>query len=227
MRFTNLPDESPEYTRAREELRLAEIDLMRQREQVAELRRHLPEGPVLPDYRFVEGASDLTSTDAPVGEVRLADLFSPGKRSLIVYHLMFGKLQTDPCPMCTMWVDGLNGVARHVTQNADLAVVAAAELGPLREHARNRGWHNLHLLSAGDSTFKLDMGSEDEAGNQDSRVSVFTRTSDGAVRHFYTAAPRMDQAIEQRGIDLLCATWQLLDLTPDGRGDWFAGLHYP
>jgi len=44
-RQTNLTDESPEYLAKREELRLAEIELMRQRERVAELlRRHLPEG---------------------------------------------------------------------------------------------------------------------------------------------------------------------------------------
>ena len=50
------------------------------------------------------------------------------------------KRQTAPCPMCTMWVDGFNGVAQHVGQHADLVVVAAAELGALRAHARDRGW---------------------------------------------------------------------------------------
>ena len=41
-RQTNLPNESDEYLSKREELRLAEIELMRQRERVAELRRGLP-----------------------------------------------------------------------------------------------------------------------------------------------------------------------------------------
>ena len=44
LRQTNLPDESEEYLVKREELRLAEIDLMKQRERVAEMRRQLPEG---------------------------------------------------------------------------------------------------------------------------------------------------------------------------------------
>jgi predicted dithiol-disulfide oxidoreductase (DUF899 family) len=39
MQFTNLPSESGDYQTAREELRLAEIDLLRQREPVAALRR--------------------------------------------------------------------------------------------------------------------------------------------------------------------------------------------
>jgi predicted dithiol-disulfide oxidoreductase (DUF899 family) len=41
-RQTNLTNESSEYLAKREELRLAEIELMRQRERVAELRPHLP-----------------------------------------------------------------------------------------------------------------------------------------------------------------------------------------
>jgi predicted dithiol-disulfide oxidoreductase (DUF899 family) len=41
-RQTNLTNESSEYLAKREELRLAEIELMRQRERAAELRRHLP-----------------------------------------------------------------------------------------------------------------------------------------------------------------------------------------
>jgi predicted dithiol-disulfide oxidoreductase (DUF899 family) len=36
----------------------------------------------------------------------------------------------------------------------------------------------------------------------------------------------MSDDVDQRGIDLLCATWHLLDLTPDGRGDWYASLDY-
>jgi predicted dithiol-disulfide oxidoreductase (DUF899 family) len=226
MRFTNLSSESAEYQQAREELRFAEIELMQHRERVAELRRQLPEGPVLPDYQFEEGAADLNAGDVAVRTVRLADLFTGPGRPLIIYHFMYGKLQTSPCPMCTMWIDGFDPVARHVTQNADFAVVAAAGLAQLREHARRRGWHRIRLLSGGDSTFKFDLGSEDDDGDQDSRVSVFTQEADGTVRHRYTSAPRLSDEIDQRGIDLLCAAWHLLDLTPVGRGDWYASLDY-
>ena len=226
MRFTNLDDESAEYQRAREELRRAEVDLMVQRERVAAQRRALPAGPVLGDYVFDEGDADLAAGDEVTGRVRLAELFSGPDRPLIVYHLMFGKRQESPCPMCTMWIDGFNGVARHVRQRADLVVVAAADLGALRAHARRRGWHDLRLLSAGASTFKADLGSEDAEGNQDSRISVFTAEPGGAVRHRYTSAPRLSDEFEQRGIDLLCPTWHLFDLTPTGRGDWYSALDY-
>ncbi len=228
MQFTNLPSESDAYRQAREELRLAEVDLMRHRERVAELRRALPVGPEVPDYEFVEGTADLTADDptvTPVTPVTLSELFSGPGRPLIIYHFMFGKQQQAPCPMCTMWIDGFNGIARHVQENADFVVVAAAEPGPLRRHARSRGWQGLRLLSAGASTFKIDLGSEDAQGAQDSRVSVFTREGDGTVHHRYTSAPRMADDIDQRGIDLLCPTWHLLDLTPYGRDDWYASLH--
>ncbi|WP_155059619.1 DUF899 family protein [Streptomyces blattellae] len=226
MRPTRLTEESAEYVTAREELRQAEIELMRHRERVADLRRRLPLGPVVDDYVFEEGPADLDAGDAPVHTVRLAELFTRPGRDLVVYHLMYGKKQTEPCPMCTMWCDGFNGVARHLAQNVDLAIVAAADPPTLRAHARNRKWTNLRLLSAGTGTFKYDLGSEDAEGNQDSTVSVFTRDDDGSVRHSYSAHPRMSDDIDQRGIDLLSPVWHVLDLTPQGRGDWAAALSY-
>src|ERR1700720_3299301 len=181
-RQTNLPNESREYLAKREELRLAEIELMRQRERVAELRRHLPQGAAIQDYQFEEGPRDLNAADAPLHTVRLSELFSKPNRSLIIYHLMYGKLQTKPCPMCTAWLDGANGVAHHLAQNLDFAVVAAADVATLRAHARARGWDKLRLLSAGDNKFKYELGSEDRAGGQDSTVSVFTRDASGTLR---------------------------------------------
>lgn len=226
MRQTNLTGESAEYVSAREELREAEIELMRHRERVADLRRRLPLGPVVDDYVFEEGPADLEAGDAPVTTVRLSELFTGPGRELVIYHFMYGKRQTEPCPMCTMWIDGFNGVAHHVARNVDFAVVAAAGLPALRAHARSRQWTNLRLLSAGGSTFKQDLRSEDDEGNQDSTVSVFTRDSDGPVRHFYSVHPRMSDDIEQRGIDLLNPVWHILDLTRQGRDNWFPALSY-
>jgi predicted dithiol-disulfide oxidoreductase (DUF899 family) len=225
MEYTRL-DHSPEYTAAREELRVAELELMRHTEHVAAQRRALPAGPAVADYRFQEGPGDLDAGDAPVRDVRLSELFSAPDRPLVVYHFMYGKAQTSPCPMCTMWIDGYNGVAHHLAQNADFVVAAAADPSTLREWGRERGWDRLRLLSCGDSTFKLDLGSEEADGSQDATISVFTRDAGGTVRHRYTTRPRMADDVDQRGIDLLCATWNILDLTPDGRDDWYAELEY-
>jgi predicted dithiol-disulfide oxidoreductase (DUF899 family) len=226
MHYTRLANESPQYLAAREELRVAELELMRQRERVAEQRRGLPAGPIVDDYVFAEGPADLAAGDAPVREVRLSELFGGPDRALVVYHFMYGKRQTSPCPMCTMWIDGFNGVAHHLAPNLDFVVAAAADPATLRAHGRARGWNRLRLLSCGDSRFKYDLGSEDEEGNQDSTLSVFTRDADGSVRHSYTVRPRMAEDVDQRGIDLPCPTWHFLDLTPHGRDDWYAQLAY-
>ncbi|HEV2310629.1 MAG TPA: DUF899 family protein [Acidimicrobiia bacterium] len=218
--------ESPDYAKRRDELRLAEIDLMRQRERVASLRRSLPPGPVVDDYVFEEGPRRLDGGDAPVTTVRLTDLSRSAERPLVVYHFMYGKAQTEACPMCTLWIDGFNSVATHLAQNVDFAIAAAADLPTLRAHARWRGWDRLRLLSCAGNTFRYDLGSEDERGEQDSAISVFTLDPDGRPRHTYTTHPRMAPDIDQRGIDLLSPLWHLLDLTPQGRGDWFASLDY-
>jgi len=225
-RQTNLPNESPEYLVAREELRHAEIELMRQRERVAELRRRLPKGATVEDYEFLEGPASLDDGDEPVTRVRLSELFTAPGRSLVIYHLMFGKKQTKPCPMCTAWIDAFNGVAHHLAQNVDLAIVAAADPSKLRAHARDRGWDRLRLLSAGESTFKYDLGSEDRDGGQDSTISVFTQDSDGTLRHFYSVHPGLAEDIKERGIDELNPIWNVLDLTPQGRGTFYASLDY-
>jgi len=226
-RQTNLANESAEYVLKREELRYAEIELMRQRERVAELRRSLPKGPAVKDYAFEEGPASLEAGDAPVRTVRLSQLFTGPDRSVVIYHFMFGKKQTNPCPMCTAWIDCMNGIAHHLGPRLDLAIVAAADPSALRAHARKRGWNRLRLLSAGSSTFKYDFGSENKDGAQDSTISVFTRDSDGTLRHFYSGHPWLAPDIKQRGIDELNPIWNFFDLTPQGRGDFFAKLEYP
>jgi predicted dithiol-disulfide oxidoreductase (DUF899 family) len=225
-RQTNLPNESPEYLAKREELRHAEIELLRQREHVAELRRSLPPGATIPDYEFLEGPTSLEAGDQPIRTVRLSELFTRPDRSLIVYHFMFGKKQTNPCPMCTAWIDCCNGIAHHLAQNVDLAIVAAADPVTLRAFARRRGWDRLRLLSAGESTFKYDLGSEDADGRQDSTISVFTRETDDTLRHFYSGHPWLADDVKERGIDELNPIWNFLDLTPQGRGTFYASLDY-
>ena len=217
MNFTRLK-ESDEYRRRREELRVAELDLIDHVERVAALRRKLQADTLVDDYQLV----DVASGDP----VRLSGLLRGPDRALILYHFMYGKAQTKPCPLCTMWIDGYNAVAPHVRQNADFAVVAAAEPEAIRAYAASRGWSNVRLLSAGDSTFKYDLGSEEADGTQTEWISVFTRGADGTVRHLYSKGAQMADDRRERGIDLLSPVWHLLDLTPTGRNDWYPSLSY-
>ena len=103
-----LPGESAEYRKLRGDLLEAEIALKEQRERVAELRRLLPtDTRVEAPYVFQEGPRDPSAGDAPVRECSLADLFVDPAKPLVLVHFMFGEKQTTPCPMCTLWADGV------------------------------------------------------------------------------------------------------------------------
>jgi len=224
-RQTNLANEPSEYVAQRDQLRLAEIELMHHQEKVAEMRRRLPQGPEIQNYVFDEGTADLNAGDSPVRTVRMSQLFTAADGALMIYHFMFGKKNIKPCPMCTAWIDCMNGIAPHLAQKVNLAIVAAAAPATLRAHARARGWNKLRLLSTGTNSFKYDLGSEDRDGNQDSEVSVFVQDH-GTIRHFYSSHPRMSPEIKERGLDLLNPIWNVLDLTPHGRGNFYASLAY-
>jgi predicted dithiol-disulfide oxidoreductase (DUF899 family) len=216
--------ESSAYRAARAELQEAEIALRRQRIRTAALRRELPLDTEIDDYLLEEGPADLSLAE-PIQQVHLSEIFTAPGRSLIVYQFMYGAAQTEPCPMCSMWIDGLNGVARHLSDRVDLAIVAQAPIGDLRAWARRRGWHNLRLLSASPSTFKADLGMQGPGGEQYPGLSVFTRADDGSVRHFYTGGPGLEPNTEG-GMDAYSPVWNLLDLTPEGRGEWYPSLEY-
>jgi hypothetical protein len=79
---TNLQNESAEYLTRREEPRLAEIELMRQREQVAGLRRALPPGAIFEDYIF-EKAPAEPGRGRHAGPYHLSELFTGPNRPLM------------------------------------------------------------------------------------------------------------------------------------------------
>lgn len=200
------------YRAARADLHQAESDLLDRIEAVAQQRRELPPvGRVPTDYLFREGAS----------EVSLSDLFADRTKPLILIHYMFAVGAENPCPMCTLWVDGYDAVMPHLSQLANVALVAKADAGRLQAFADSRRWSNLRVLSSHDTTFNRDFGAEDEAGIQRPGVSVFTLTNDDAVEHFYSS-----EMSRERGIDLLTPFWHLLDLLPDGRKDFMPRLDY-
>jgi predicted dithiol-disulfide oxidoreductase (DUF899 family) len=205
-----------DYTTAREELRRAELDLMLQREQVAALRRALPAGPVVDDYVFEEATGP--GDDHQTRQVRLTELFTAPERTLVLYHFMVGKQQEQPCPSCTMWADGWAAVATDLDERIDFALVSGGAVADLASWAAARGWSDLRVLGAAGSTFKADIGGEDEDGHQSPVISVY-RLTDGRPRLTYSGGAHIT-GDHWRGVDLLSPVWHLLDLTPEGRGDW-------
>ena len=84
---------------ARDRLLQQEIELRRAIEAVAVARRALPPGGVVPqDYVFQQAGPSGTPN-----EVRLSELFVPGKDTLVIYNFMFPRALVDeqPCPHCT------------------------------------------------------------------------------------------------------------------------------
>ncbi|WP_328609948.1 DUF899 domain-containing protein [Amycolatopsis sp. NBC_00345] len=221
-----IPPEVLVPARADEKYRAARLDLLRQEralseqaEEVAAARRALPPGPVLDDYEFTEETADGT-----LRRSRLTELFGE-HRTLVVYHLMFKRGAGEACPMCSMWVDGLQGVHRHLARHTALAVIAGAEPAALRAWGRTRGWHDLRLLSCGENTFNRDLGAETDAGDPRPAFSVL-RLDGSDVRFHHTMHASFPPDGAERGIDLLSPVWQVLDLLPQGRGDWYAGNDY-
>jgi predicted dithiol-disulfide oxidoreductase (DUF899 family) len=215
-----------EYATLRDELSEAEMALREQREAVAALRRRLPGNTVVEsDPVFLEGPADLGAGDSPLREVRLSELLAESDRTVVLMHFMFGKAQEEPCPMCTLWADGYDGIVPHLQQRVNFAVLVAGDVGVFRAYARERGWRHLRILSAGDSTLKGDLSFEDEQGRQFPGVSLFTRGEDGAIQHFYSGGAVTDDG-GFRGMDLLSPFWSFLDLTPEGRGDFMPRKAY-
>jgi predicted dithiol-disulfide oxidoreductase (DUF899 family) len=214
---------SDEYRAARAALVQAEQALSDQVEAVAAQRRALPPGPVLPTYALTEGPLDLAA-DGPRRPVGLADLFG-GHDELVVYHLMYHPDDDAACPMCSLWVDGLHGVAHHIVQRAGLAIIAQAPVDKLGAWGRRRGWQGLRLVSAYGTSFLADVGTEGSLGGQIPAMSVFTRDGE-EVRHAYTQSADFPDG-SGRGIDRMSAVWNVFDLLPSGRGDWLPDNTYP
>src|SRR5207248_2780846 len=161
----SFPGESPEYRAARDRLLQQEVELRRATEAVAAARRALPR-----DYIFQQAGPDGTPT-----EVKLSELFEPGKDTLAIYNFMFPRaLDEDlPCPSCTSFLDAFDGAARHIMQRVNLTVVAKAELPRILAHAKVRGWRWLRLLSSAGTTYNRDYFGESEEGAQMPMLNVF------------------------------------------------------
>jgi len=239
----SFPGESPEYRTARDRLLEREIELRRATEAVAVERRGLPPGGEVPeDYVFRGATPDGSSTD-----VRLSELFAPGRASLAIYSFMFPRDPSDdrpgpasgetarlplaegPCPSCVSLLDQLDGMAHHASPLVNFAVVAKAPLTRVLTFAEERGWRRLRLLSSTGNTYNRDYHAETAEGDQRPMLTVFHRDGD-SIRHFWSSelfyAP-WDPGQDPRHVGTLEPLWNLLDLTPEGRPpDWDEQLSY-
>jgi predicted dithiol-disulfide oxidoreductase (DUF899 family) len=228
------PAESAEYRAAREQLLEQEIELRRAMEAVAAARRRLPPGGMVPeDYVF-----QALGSDGQPADVRMSELFAPGKDSLLIYSMMFPRARDDdrpeppgglssmlpaadwPCASCTAFIDQLDGAAEHASQHINLVVAAKSPIERILEFATERGWRRIRLVSSAGNTYNRDYLAETVSGDQQPMLTVFHR--DGPlIRHFWSSelfyAP-VEPGQDPRHVGTLEPLWNLYDLTPEGRG---------
>jgi predicted dithiol-disulfide oxidoreductase (DUF899 family) len=235
----NFPGETAVYRAARNALLEEEMALRRQLERVSAQRRALPPGGVVArDYEF-----EALATDGNPVRRKLPELFAKGHDSIALYSFMYGPERARPCPGCTHFLDSFDGVMRHSAQRLPVYIVAKSPLSRLLAFARERGWDHLTFLSTSGDSYSRDYFG-DSSGlapamrlQQDFKVgkewdmpmmNVFHH-QDGVVRHswasemlYVPSEPKQDY----RHNDLLDPLWNLLDLTPEGRGDFQPKLNY-
>jgi predicted dithiol-disulfide oxidoreductase (DUF899 family) len=215
----SFPNESAEYRQARTKLLAEEIELRRQIQRVAEMRRGMPPGPEAKDYRFL---------DADGKEHRFADLFGRHD-TLFTYFWMYGPERERPCPMCTSFVGSLDIPAPDIEQRVAMVIIGRSPVARQLEFARERGWNHLTFYQTVGDDFARDYRALDEEGNEGAIVAVWTREGD-TVRLFWaaeggpeTADPGFDPHLAPDPTPL----WNILDYTPGGRGtDWYPSLEY-
>lgn len=213
-----------EWTEARKALMAQEKELTRARDRLSQARRALPWVRVEKAYVF----------DSPEGRQSLADLFR-GRNQLVVQHFMFAPDWREGCKSCSFWADGFERIIPHLAaRDTTLVAVSRAPLEKLAAFRRRMGW-TFDWVSSEGCDFNYDyavsftpeqiksggkvynfgtsgFGIEEAPG-----ISVFYRDANGDIFHTYSCFAR--------GLDMMNATYQYLDLTPLGRHE--EGLPYP
>ena len=213
------PGDSAEYRDARTKLLAEEIELRRQIQRVAAMRRELPPGGEAQDYRFV---------NADGKEVGLADLFGRHD-TLFTYFWMYGPQRERPCPMCTSFVGSLDIPTPDIEQRIAITIIGRSPVARQLAFARERGWSNLQFFQTVGDDFPRDYRGLNAEGREDPIVAVWQRRGD-KVNLFWAAeggASTADPGFDPHLAPDPTPLWTVLDWTPGGRGtNWYPKLDY-
>jgi predicted dithiol-disulfide oxidoreductase (DUF899 family) len=204
-----------EWLAARTAFLAKEKEFTRLRDELSRHRRELPWEAVDKKYVF----------DGPNGKQTLAELFD-GKNQLLVYHFMFYPTWEAGCPHCSFWADNFNSFILHLKQrDVTMLAISRAPYGKLAAYKQRMGW-NFNWLSSFGTDFNFDhhvsfdpeeqevfynFARQKRPGTESAGISVFYKDAAGKVFHTYSAYAR--------GIDILNAAYNYLDLTPKGRDE--------
>jgi predicted dithiol-disulfide oxidoreductase (DUF899 family) len=206
-----------QWIEARKELLAEEKRFTTLRDELSRRRRELPWEAVDGEYVF----------EGPNGTQTLPELFD-GRSQLVVYHFMFDPEWDEGCPHCSFWADNFDPNVVHLNaHDVTLIAVSRAPFPKLAAYRQRMGW-SFPWISSSHTDFNYDFGvsfmpamqanggvynyrRESSLGSEREGVSVFFRDETGSVFHTYSTYAR--------GIDMLNAAYNLLDLTPKGRDE--------
>jgi predicted dithiol-disulfide oxidoreductase (DUF899 family) len=207
-----------EWLAARRQLLAKEKEFTRARDRLSAERRALPWERVEKKYVFHGAAGDET----------LAQLF--GDRSqLLVYHFMFGPDWDEGCKSCSFWADSFNLIPSHLAhRDATFVAISHAPYQKLQAYAKRLGWSFKWVSSAGsdfnhdyrvsfaqreldEKTPSYNFGTDSPKQTEMPGASAFYKGGDGAIYHTYSTYGR--------GIDILNAAYNWLDIAPKGRDE--------
>ena len=205
-----------EWLAARTALLADEKELTRLRDAVSRRRRELPWERVEKEYVFT----------TPRGRKTLADLFD-GRSQLVVYHFMFDPDDETGCKHCSFWADSFDPNVVHLAaRDVSFVVVSRAPVEKLERYrrawaGRSRGCPRTGATSTTtsaprsattSSTSPCSTSARSHRAAPTARASRSSpRATDGAIYRTYST--------HGRGIDILNATYNYLDLVPLGRGE--------
>jgi predicted dithiol-disulfide oxidoreductase (DUF899 family) len=205
-----------EWIEARTRLLAKEKEFTRLRDELSRARRDLPWERIEKEYVF----------EGPQGKQTLAELFED-RSQLVVYHFMFGPEDDVGCKSCSFWADNFDPNVVHLNaRDVTFVAVSRAPFAKLAPYKERMGW-SFKWVSSSETDFNFDYGVSFASADQARPVynygslspgiaeregmSVFFEDETGNVFHTYSAYAR--------GIDLLNAAYNYLDLVPKGRDE--------
>ncbi|RYF73750.1 MAG: DUF899 domain-containing protein, partial [Comamonadaceae bacterium] len=123
----------------------------------------------------------------------------------------------------------MDGAVRDLSQRVSFAVLGRSPVSRQLAFARERGWQHLRFFQTVGDDFARDYRGLAPDGSEWPAMDVWVRR-DGQVSHFWASemGETQDPGQDPRGAPDPMPLWNLLDLTPAGRGtDWYPKLEYP
>lgn len=131
--------------------------------------------------------------------------------------------------MCTNFLGGANGNSADLKQRVAFKILGRSPVERQMAFAVERGWRDLDFVQTLGDDYARDLGLLDDKGYEYPGLTVYRRDGD-KVRLFYNAempAEAADPGQDPRGAVDIAPVWNLLDMTPEGRGvTWYPKLSY-